>query len=83
MKWRKKVMGKIFSVTIQFKGDSPEDVLIYEFDGYDNLPDGYNDDDIFFYGMSENNILEAIDSGELCENEWAILELHEIIGGES
>jgi hypothetical protein len=33
--------------------------------------------------MSENNILEAIESGELCENEWAILELHEIIGGEN
>jgi hypothetical protein len=40
-------MGKIFSVTIQFKGDSPEDVLIYEFDSSDNLPGRYTDDDIF------------------------------------
>jgi len=70
-------VSKVFSVRIQWLDDKSEsDVYIAESHGIGDLPDGFIDDNIFFYGMSENNILRAIASGEPCENEWVITELY-------
>jgi len=70
-------ISKVFSVRIKWLDDQSEsDVYIAESHGIEDLPDGFADDNIFFYGMSENNILRAITSGEPCENEWVIAELY-------
>lgn len=61
---------------------------IYEIDGYwkddksefygylvtelDCTPEGYDDDDIFFYGLSENQIKEAIELKENICNDFVI-----------
>ena len=70
-------VSKIFSVRIQWLDDKSElDVYISESHGIKDLPDGFTDDMIFFYGMNENSIRRAIASGEPCENEWVITELY-------
>ena len=45
----------LFMVSGYFKDDKSEfnDYLIYEFD---DVPKGYDDDDIFYYGLSETNL---------------------------
>ena len=40
--------------------------------------DDYEDDKIFFYGLSENEIREDIKNGTLVENEWKILDILEV-----
>ena len=70
-------MNNVFSVRIKWINDNSElDVLIFESHGIDDLPEGYDDDDIFFYGMGENAIKQALASGEPCENEWVIIEFY-------
>jgi len=46
---------KIFKVDGYFKDDGFEfnDMLIAE---YDHTPEGYHDDDFFFYGLSEEDL---------------------------
>lgn len=36
------------------------------------------DDYIFFYGLTENQIKGIIDKNEICEGEWKILEIMEV-----
>ena len=73
-------MKNLFSVRIRWVDDSSEfDVLIAESDGVGDIPDGYTDEDIFFYGMSESAIQQALTSGEPCENEWVIIKFYEVI----
>ena len=73
-------MGKLFSVKIKWKDDNTEyDVLIFEFHGINDLPDGYTDDDIFFYGLHEQTIKHSLETGEFIEQKWKIVELHEVI----
>jgi len=70
-------MRKLFSVGIKWLDNGTEyDVLIYEFDCH---PNGYTDEDIFFYGMGETCIKAAIVSQEPCEGEWIITELYDVI----
>lgn len=38
---------------------------------YDSLDD--NDEDIFFYGLSREELLECCKNGELCEGEWRVV----------
>lgn len=40
--------------------------------------DDYEDDKIFFYGLSENKIREDIKNETLVENEWKILDILEV-----
>ncbi len=49
----------IFEIDGYFKDDNSEfnGYLVAE---YDDTPDGFDDDDIFFYGLSEALIKEAI-----------------------
>ena len=73
-------MRTLFSVRIKWVDDESEfDVLIAESNGVNDIPDGYTDEDVFFYGMSEAAIKKAIASGEPCENEWVIIEFYEVI----
>lgn len=62
--------------------------MIFEIDGYwsddhtefekylvnefDDCPEGMNDDEIFFYGLSEDNIKEAIKSKDEINNNFVI-----------
>ena len=70
--------NRVFSVRIRFMDDGTEqDVLITDSYSPDELPEGYGDDDIFFFGMREGNIRRAIETGEPCENEWFIVKLYE------
>lgn len=61
----------IFSITGYWKDDKSEfsDYLVNE---YDDCPEGMDDDDIFFYGLSENDIVEAIREGEENQLEFVI-----------
>ena len=73
-------MRTLFSVRIKWLDTASEvDVLIAESDGVEDIPDGYTDENIFFYGMSESAIQRAIASGEPCENEWVIVHFYEVI----
>lgn len=53
----------IFSIDGYYKDDKSEftDYLVNEFD---DTPEGFNDEDIFYFGLSEGEIKEAIKSGE-------------------
>jgi len=62
---------KVFSINGYYKDDQSE------FDGYlvaefDNTPKGYSDDDIFFYGLSETNLQEAIELKEDTGHDFVI-----------
>ena len=48
-------MAKLFSVDGYWKDDGTEfsDLLIYE---YDSVPEGMEDEDIFFHGLSEEDL---------------------------
>jgi len=72
---------KLFSVNVQWGDDTGDTIhtLIAECNSWHNLPIGYSDEQIFFYGMNENNVRNAVASGELYEDEWRILELYEVI----
>jgi hypothetical protein len=73
-------MKSLFSVRIKWLDNASElDVLIAESDGVDDLPEGYIEENIFFYGMSKNAIERAIANGEPCENGWLIVEFYEEI----
>ena len=61
-------------VTIRFSDDSPVETIIKS----DHTIDEH-DDLIFFYGMSREDIIHAYVTGELCENEWQIVEVGETV----
>jgi len=70
-------VSKVFSVRIQWLDNKSEsDVYIANSHGIKDLPDGFTDDNIFFFGMSESSILRAIASGEPCENEWVVTKIY-------
>jgi len=58
------------------------DVLISDFHDAENPPDGYTDEDIFFYGLSQEQAKKALLSQVACEGEWIILGLDNLITGE-
>ena len=67
----------LYSVSIRYINDfdsSNFSVLIAKYHGFDP-PQGYTDKDIFFYGMDEIAIKQAIENQELCEGEWIIMSL--------
>ena len=67
-------MSKLYSVTIRWLDDDTEqDVLIAESHGIGDLPESYCDDDIFFYGMRKENIINNMERAAPCENQWTII----------
>ena len=55
-------MPHLFEITGYWKDDKTDlNGLVYEFD---ECPDHLKDEDIFFYGLSEENIKELIEAGE-------------------
>lgn len=61
---------------IEFVDDnSQSEVIIKANNEYLNEKE---DDCIFFYGLTENQIREIIDKKEVCEGEWKILEIIEV-----
>lgn len=55
--------------TIQWVDDgSMMDVIIKANDSFDK-----NDDRIFFYGLSRQELLKLCKSGETCEGEWKVI----------
>ena len=66
----------VYSATIKFVDDcSVMRVLISDMHGIENLPEGLTDEDIFFYGLSQEQAKRALLSQESCEGEWLILAL--------
>ena len=56
---------KIFNISGYWLEEPHEiftDLLVAE---YDDTPEGFNDNDIFFYGMSEKDIIDNINDEEL------------------
>ena len=49
-------------------GESWENQIIKANDEFDPL-----DDEIFFYGLSREELLECCKNGELCEGEWRVV----------
>ncbi len=54
-----KYIPHLYSINGYYKDDKSEfsDYLVCE---YDSTPEGMDDDDIFYYGLSENDLIEAI-----------------------
>jgi len=68
--------------------------MVYEIDGYwkddksefsgylvsemDCTPDGYEDDDIFFFGMSENVLADAVKRGEDTVHDFVVTAYREV-----
>jgi len=70
----------VYTARIRFVDDGSElNVLISDFHDAENLPYGYFDEDIFFYGLSQEQAKKALLSQELCEGEWIILELEDYV----
>ncbi len=68
---------KVFNIQGYFTDDkSPIDSLVAEFD---DVPNGYSEEDIFFFGLSEENIKEAIRTKEPVCNEFVITNYKEVI----
>jgi hypothetical protein len=68
---------KVFRIWGNFTDDgSSIDSLVAEFD---SVPNGYSDEDIFFYGLSEENIKEAIRTKEPVCNEFIITSYEEVV----
>lgn len=63
---------KVFSIDGYFV-DEPEQpftgYLVAELDG---TPEGYHDDQIFFYGLSEQDIIQAIKEGDTNGEDFVI-----------
>jgi hypothetical protein len=73
------IPGKVFYVEIRYEDESePKNMLIAEEPDYEQLRWGFTDDDIFFYGMSMDEVKEAIKEKRLCEGEWYITDYHGI-----
>jgi hypothetical protein len=73
----------VYTARIRFVDDGTErNVSISDLLGEENLPYGYFDEDIFFYGLSQEQAKKALLSQEPCEGEWVILELDDLITGE-
>ena len=73
----------VYTARIRFVDDGSErNVSISDLLGEENLPYGYFDEDIFFYGLSQEQAKKALLSQEPCEGEWIILELDDLITGE-
>lgn len=56
--------NKFFYINGYFKDDKTEfeNYLVSVFDGLDEESSDFNDEDIFFYGLSEEEIIEAIEN---------------------
>ena len=56
--------NKLFYINGYFKDDKTEfeNYLVSVFDGLDEESSDFNDEDIFFYGLSEKEIIEAIEN---------------------
>lgn len=68
---------RVFNIEGYFTDDkSPIDSLVAEFD---DVPAGYSEEDIFFFGLSESNIKEAIETGEPVCNEFVITGYEEVV----
>lgn len=52
-------MAKVFSINGYFKDtkETFEDLLVAE---YNDVPDGYAEEDIFYFGMSEKDLEESL-----------------------
>ncbi len=59
---------------VRFVDDGSElDVVIKATEDFDD-----KDEEIFFYGITPEEITEAIEDGTIIEREWQILELYEV-----
>lgn len=64
-------MAKLFRIEGYWKDDYTHigSALVYE---YDECPEWLNDDEIFFFGLSESDIIDLIHDGEGSPHEFVI-----------
>lgn len=61
--------------TVRFVDDGSElDVIIKSYDSVDD-----NDDDIFYYGLSRLDLLDAYERGEAIEGEWEVISIGDTV----
>jgi len=67
-------MSVLYDISIQWKDDGSfcDNFLVSSGHGVTDLPNGYSEEDIFYYGLEENKIIEAIDTREWINDEWRI-----------
>jgi hypothetical protein len=73
------IPSRVCSVTIEYVDDGTRhDCLIAEVESPDDLRYGFTDEDIFFYGMSPLEAVNAYNKQIVCEGEWIIVEYNGI-----
>lgn len=67
----------VFSIDGYFKDDKSEfsGFLISEFS---NTPKGYSDEDIFFYGLGESELRDAVEQGEDTTHEFVVTSFEKV-----
>jgi len=62
--------------------DEPEQTFTNQLvNEYDDSPKGYEDDDIFYYGLSESDIREAIELGSSTTHDFVITSYERVENG--
>ncbi|QQV91445.1 hypothetical protein M1M25_gp015 [Tenacibaculum phage Gundel_1] len=74
-------MADFYSINGYWKDDKTEfkELIVSEMDGCFEGIEPYSDDDIFFYGLSESNLLEAIELKEETAHDFVITSFTKII----
>ena len=62
--------------------DDPDDVFVNELvHDYDSVPEGLVEEDIFYFGLSEQNIIDRIADGEMGIDEFVITSYERVENG--
>lgn len=74
-------MADFYSINGYWKGDKTEfeNYVVSQFDDIPSETDPYTDDDIFFYGLGESDLLEAIELKEETGHDFIITSFTKII----
>jgi hypothetical protein len=62
----------LYSVNGYWKDDKDDNFEGYIISSFNDVPENENDDNIFFYGMSEKEIQEAIELGNNSFNDFVL-----------
>lgn len=69
---------KVFSIDGYWKDDK-DNFYGYLVSEFDDVPKGYSEEDIFFFGLSEDELEEAISLGEDTVHDFVITNYEEIV----
>jgi len=74
-------MADFYTINGYWKNDSSkfEDLIVYEYDSTPDETEPYTDDDIFFYGLTETDLKEAVELKENTAHDFVITSFTKII----